>query len=152
MNTPPSHDAKTRGLPEAARFWERGRLLYNAILTAIVLLWLVLTWPHFRPSLTLGAFEALVVLALIANLCFSAAYIAEIFLETLLPSARWRRFRQALWLLGTLFAVVIENYWIADEIYPAASQPPPAFFEEGILVSNFLTISIRLPEKVSRTI
>jgi hypothetical protein len=68
----------------------------------------------------------MVVLALIANLCFGAAYIAEIFVQTLLPSARWRRCRQALWLLGTLFAVVVENYWMADEIYPAASQPPPA--------------------------
>jgi hypothetical protein len=25
-----------------------------------------------------------------------------------------------LWLIGTLFAIVVENYWIADEIYPSA--------------------------------
>jgi hypothetical protein len=112
--------------PPAARFWERGRVLYNGILTLIVLLWIVLTWPHFRPSLTLGAFEAMIVLALLANLCYSVAYVAEFFMQSLLPIVHWRRFRQILWTLGMLFALVLENYWIADEIYPAASQPPPA--------------------------
>jgi hypothetical protein len=111
----------------AARFWERGRILYNAILTLIVLLWIVLTWPHFRPSLTLGAFEAMIVLALLANLCYSVAYVAEFFMQALLPIVHWRRFRQILWTLGMLFAIVLENYWIADEIDSAANQPPPAF-------------------------
>jgi hypothetical protein len=111
----------------AARFWERGRVLYNAILTVVVLLWIVLTWPHFRPSLTLGAFVAMAVLALLANLCYSAAYVAEFFMQALLPIVHWRRFRQILWTLGMLFAIVLENYWIADEIDAAASQPPPAF-------------------------
>jgi hypothetical protein len=26
--------------------------------------------------------------------------------------------RWGLWILGTLFAFVLANYWIADEIYP----------------------------------
>jgi hypothetical protein len=29
-----------------------------------------------------------------------------------------RRQRWGLWVIGTLFAIVFENYWIADEIYP----------------------------------
>ncbi|MGO9086073.1 MAG: hypothetical protein ACLP6G_11180 [Terriglobales bacterium] len=115
--------------PHAARFWERGRILYNAILTLIVLLWVVLTWPHFRPALTLGALEALVVLALAANLCYSAAYLADFFMQGLLSIQHWRRFRQVLWLLGMLFAILLENYWIADEIYDYVNQPPPELFQ-----------------------
>jgi hypothetical protein len=110
---------------EAARFWERGRLLYTAILTVVVLLWLVLTWPHFRPALTLGSFEVFVVLGLLANLCYSAAYLAEFFIQLLAPGVARRRARIALFVLGTLFALVLENYWIADEIYPYANNPPP---------------------------
>jgi hypothetical protein len=110
--------------PEAVRFWERGRFLYNAILTAVVLLWIVLSWPHFRPSLTLGSLVAMLVLALIANLCYTAAYLADILIQTAIPSALWRRSRQFVFLLGMLFAILCENYWIADEIYPYASQPP----------------------------
>ena len=51
----------------AARFWEFRRLIYNAILTIVVLLWVALTWPHFRPALTLGSLEAFIVLGLAAN-------------------------------------------------------------------------------------
>jgi hypothetical protein len=32
--------------------------------------------------------------------------------------AVWRRRRWGLWLAGTLFAMVLANYWIVDEIYP----------------------------------
>lgn len=112
----------------AAAFWEPRRLVYNAILATIVLLWIVLTWPHFRPSLTLGSVEAMIVLGLAANLCYSAAYLADVFMQSLIPNVHWRRFRWALFVLGTLFAILIENYWIADEIYPYANQPPPALF------------------------
>jgi len=30
----------------------------------------------------------------------------------------WKRRRWILWLMGMMFAVLFENYWIADEIYP----------------------------------
>src|ERR1035437_3766683 len=128
MDTKTNRDGNALVLPNAARFWEPRRLLYNAILTAIVLLWLVLTWPHFRPSLMLGSLEAFAVLALAANLCYSAAYLADIFMQLVLPSTFWRRFRWALFVLGLIFAIVLENYWIADEIYPYANQPPARLF------------------------
>src|SRR5690348_4094063 len=41
-----------KGLIEAARFWEPRRLLYNFLLTGVVLIWVVKTWPHFRPAMT----------------------------------------------------------------------------------------------------
>jgi len=116
-------------LPSAARFWEPGRLLYNAILAAIVLLWLVLTWPHFRPALTLDALVAMTVLGLLANLCYCAAYPADLAMQRLVPSASLRRARQALWVLGMLLAVVVANYWIADEIYPDATNGGPHLFK-----------------------
>jgi len=116
------------GTPVSAiRFWERRRLLYNAILATVVLLWVVLTWPHFRPALTLGSLEAFMVLGLAANLCYCASYLAEIFVQLVSIASR-QRFRWALFILGTIFALVLENYWIADEIYPYANDPPPSLF------------------------
>ena len=47
-----------------------------------------------------------------------AAYIADIPMQTSALRPSWRRWRWGLWLAGTLFAILIENYWIADEIYP----------------------------------
>ena len=114
---------------DAVSFWEPRRLLYNAVLTVVVLLWLLLTWPHFRPALTRGSLEAFLVLALCANICYSTAYLPDIFfMQLVLPGAQWRCFRWALFLIGVCLALVLENYWIVDEIYPYANQPPPSHF------------------------
>ena len=119
-------------LRSAARFWEPRRLIYNAILTLVVFLWLILTWPHFRLALTLGSLEALIVLALAANLCYAAAYLADLFLQSLLSAVPLHRARRGLFTLGTALALVVENYSIVDEIYPYANQPPPSLIGREI--------------------
>lgn len=110
------------GFSEAARFWEPRRIWYNAALFAVVLLWLVFTWPHFRPALTLEALTKMTVLALLANVCYCAAYLVEFFVLSLPSDGGRRRFRWAVWILGMLLALLVENYWIADEIYPDFNQ------------------------------
>ena len=63
-----------------------------------------------------------VVLALLANLCYCAAYLADLAIQNLLPNSKWNRTRWAIFTLGTLFAMLFESYWINDEIYPYVSQ------------------------------
>ena len=105
-------------LADALRFWELRRIFYNFALTIVVLAWLVVTWPHFRPALTLTSLFLFFILALLANACYCAAYLVDIPLQHSAFAAIWRRRRWVLLLAGTLFAIVLENYWIADEIYP----------------------------------
>jgi hypothetical protein len=105
-------------LSDAIRFWEMRRILYNLVLFAVVVAWLVVTWPHFRPAITLTSLLLLAVLALIANACYCAAYLVEIPMQKSALVGVWRRRRWGLWLAGTLFAIVLANYWIVDEIYP----------------------------------
>ena len=107
-----------KGLADAARFWEPRRLLYNLLLLGVVLVWVTSTWPHFRPAFTLESLRIITVLALLANLCYSAAYLAEILIQNATSSVAWHRQRWAVWVVGTLLAILFENYWIADEIYP----------------------------------
>lgn len=121
-------------LAEAARFWEPRRLVYNLVLSAVAVGWVVATWPHFRAALTLESFAPLAVLALLANVCYCAAYLVDIGMQKSAYDTKgstfWGTFwgadwgaglrhrRWALWVVGTLLAVVAEFYWIADEIYP----------------------------------
>ena len=105
-------------LLSALRFWEPRRVLYNLLLTVVVFLWIISNWSHFRPALTLSSLAAMIVLAILANLCYCAAYLAEVPIQNLFPRESWRRIRWALWVAGTLLALLFENYWIADEIYP----------------------------------
>ena len=101
----------------AARFWEPRRLFYNLVLCAVVLAWIFLTWPHFRPAITWFSLFQLSVLGLLANLCYSAAYLVDIPMQHSGLATAGNRWRWILWTVGTLFAFVLANYWIADEIY-----------------------------------
>ncbi len=83
-------------LTDAIRFWEPRRLIYNLVLAVVVVVWIVASWPHFRPALTPHS---------LLLLCLSVG-------------GSLRRLRWGLWVIGTLFAILFENYWIADEIYP----------------------------------
>jgi len=117
-------DEFKHSVADALRYWEPRRVLYNAILTVVAVTWVVLTWPHFGhvnlmgipPGDTHPALLILIVLAFLANVCYCAAYFVDIPLQ--LTFGTWRKYRWALLLTGTLFAVLVENYWIADEIYP----------------------------------
>jgi hypothetical protein len=103
-------------LADAARFWEPRRLLYNFILLAVTFTWIVATWPHFRSALTLTSLFLMSILALLANACYSVAYFLDIPFQLASSTSR-NRLRWGLWIAGTIFAVVLANYWIADEIY-----------------------------------
>jgi hypothetical protein len=115
---PPFAPFEFRGaLSDAIGYWERRRIVYNLLLAAVVIAWIALTWPHFRPAFRWDSFVALLVLAVLANLCYCAAYVADLPMQYSSFGQRWRRWRWALWLGGTLFAILLTNYWIADEIY-----------------------------------
>ena len=109
---------------DAVRFWETRRILYNAILVTVALFWVVLTWPHFRsvqlmgipPGDTQPVLVILIILACLANVGYSAAYLVDIPLQ--LTFTTWPKNRWMLLLAGIVLALLVENYWIADEIYP----------------------------------
>ncbi|MGB8475307.1 MAG: hypothetical protein WCE61_14585 [Candidatus Acidiferrum sp.] len=114
-----SHFGQFRNLfADSLRFWEPRRLFYNLALATVVLLWVVASWPHFRPAFTLLSLLQLAVFALLANVCYCAAYLIDFPMQLSPFSDSWQRRRWALWVVGTLFAILLANYWIADEIYP----------------------------------
>lgn len=109
-------------ISDAIRYWEPRRVVYNGLLTAVVVAWVALTWPHFRGAMSLGALSYLFVFAALANVCYCAAYVADLPMQCSAFRAVWRRGRWGLCLAGTLFAILLANYWIADEIYPYVSN------------------------------
>jgi hypothetical protein len=113
----PTPDSLRATLASAVRYWEPRRVLYNLILAAVVAAWIIASWPHFRPAFVWSSLLFLIVAALLANLCYTSAYLIDFPLQLLSPRLT-SRLRWSVWLLGTLLAMLLENYWIADEIYP----------------------------------
>jgi hypothetical protein len=104
---------------DAICYWEPLRVVYNLILMLVAVVWLVSTWPHFSATVNLEPFLALSILALGANVCYCAAYLADIPLQYSPHRVTWPRARWVVWLAGMLVVLVLTNYWIADEVYPA---------------------------------
>ncbi len=69
-------------------------------------------------ALTPHSLLLLAILTLLANVCYCAAYLVDIPMQRLSLRTVWRRRRWGLWLVGTLFAILLANYWIVEEIYP----------------------------------
>ena len=117
----PEVPAESSSFMGAIRYWETRRIVYNLILVAVVMAWLVGTWPHFRPALSWANLLRLCVLGGIANLLYCAAYLVEFPIQLTVsgaPGAALNRVRTGVWVIGTVFAFLLTNYWIADEIYP----------------------------------
>jgi hypothetical protein len=115
----PGSPPNFRGLlGNSLRFWELRRLLYNLVLLAVVAAWVAATWPHFRPMIEFHSLLLLAILALLANACYCAAYVVDLPMQCSTFNNLWRRRRWTLWLAGMLLAILMTNYWIADEIYP----------------------------------
>ena len=122
MNRNPDHSAEpqsfTASLADAARFWEPRRIYYNLLLLAVTAFWFIESWPHFRGALQLTPVLLFGLLALLANVCYSAAYIPDLLAQRFASAGVSAGKRWALWTLGTLFAILLACYWINDEIYP----------------------------------
>jgi hypothetical protein len=103
---------------DTIRYWELRRISYNAALLLLCVWWVVRTWPHFQPAMTLGNLGRMIILAALANVCYSTAYVVDMVAFSSLSEPARRRWRGALLIAGTLFALLVATYWIGDEIYP----------------------------------
>jgi hypothetical protein len=106
-------------LKDAVRYWEPRRVGYNLALTALAGAVVLRTWPHFRPAFAPESIPPLATLAALANVCYCAVYVVEVVVGQSVSHESWRHWRWRLWLAGTLLALLIEYYWIVDEIYPS---------------------------------
>ncbi len=102
--------------PNALHFWEWRRIAYNIVLTLVFVFWVAPNWSQFRPALNLADLLALIVLALLANVCYTAAYLVDVAAWHSTLRAGWIKRRWIVWTAGTLFAILLESYWVNDEI------------------------------------
>lgn len=104
---------------DALRYWEPRRLIYNAVLAVIVLGYFFAGWPASKPEATLDAVLGLFLLAVLANVAYCAAYIADVFIQLSGFRAPWSRFRWLLFILGTAFAAILTRFFSMGLVHAA---------------------------------
>lgn len=89
---------------DALRFWETGRLGYNGVLGAILLMVASFgdAWEMIAQN-----FGAVVGLGVIANLLYCLAYLVDLVAQATPARSLWRRLRWVAWCVGTAFAALL---------------------------------------------
>jgi hypothetical protein len=95
---------------DAIRFWEPRRVVYNLVLAAIVITYFAMGYPVSKSVINLDFALGLFILAVIANIAYCAAYLADVFVQASGFREIWQRSRWILFALGTTFAAVITRF------------------------------------------
>ena len=104
-------------LDDAIKYWEPRRLFYNLALVIVVVAWILLTNPEVFFGISLLLARPLFILAILANICYCAAYVIELPLQYSSYRDQWRRWRWTLWLTGTMLAAILASYSTAVAIF-----------------------------------
>jgi hypothetical protein len=107
-------------LTNAIHYWERGRLIYNAVLFAVVGSVFLFHLPQSRQAVSFDLLQGLFVLAVLANIAYCAAYLVDLVVQSSGYQATWFKFRWLLLVLGISFASVITQF-IARGIFANAA-------------------------------
>lgn len=92
---------------DAVRYWERRRLLYNAILVAIVLGCSAAHFAEAVANVTVDNLLSLFVMMVFVNVAYCAAYVPDVFAQSSEFREQWRRNRWVLFAIGSAVAGII---------------------------------------------
>ncbi len=94
----------------AIRFWEPRRVIYNAVLAAIVIAYFAAGYPASKAVLSVDLALGVFLLAVVANVAYCAAYLVDVFVQASGFRDVWERARWVLFAIGTAFAAVITRF------------------------------------------
>ena len=99
-------------LTDAIRYWEPRRILYNVVLAAIVLTYFGLNYPASKEGLlSVNGALFIFILAVLANIAYCSAYVADIFAQSSGFRLVWLKYRWILLVVGIFFAGTITRFF-----------------------------------------
>ena len=107
MDAQTFRDSVTR----AIRYWEPLRFVYNIVLAAIVLIYFGINYPASKSLLSINFALSLILLAVLANVAYCAAYPVDIFVSASNYREQWRKYRWLIFIVGLLFAGIITRFF-----------------------------------------
>ena len=106
----PIDDVKSY-VTNAISYWEIRRIIYNAVLAAIVVGYFVANLPVSMELITPDVIFALFILAVLANIAYCAAYLADIVAQMSAFRDVWLRLRSVLFLIGLAFGSILTRWF-----------------------------------------
>lgn len=98
-------------LTDSIRYWEPRRIVYNVFLALIFLLHYFLDLPRSKGAASLDSLLLLIVLVVLANVAYCAAYVVDVFAQASTLRDSWRTHRWVLFTVGLVFAGILTRFW-----------------------------------------
>ncbi|HEY3760818.1 MAG TPA: hypothetical protein VGN23_03630 [Verrucomicrobiae bacterium] len=98
-------------ITDSIRYWESRRIVYNAALALV----LGASYWYYHPSLDALCWQSVIGLllaAVIANVLYCSAYLADIFFQSSEYRPMWKQYRGALLVIGTAFAAGLWAFYV----------------------------------------
>jgi hypothetical protein len=113
-------DAQTlrESVTGAIRYWEPRRLIYNAVLAAIILIYFGLNYPASKSILSVNFVLSVFLLAVLANVAYCAAYPVDVFVSASNYREEWRKYRWIVFIIGLSFAAIITRFFALGMFQP----------------------------------
>jgi hypothetical protein len=96
---------------DAIRYREQPRIIYNLVLTVVVVLCFWVRLPASRAMVSVNFLLLLFMLAVLANVAYCAAYAVDMFAQASGFRELWQRYRWVLFGVGLAFAAAIARFW-----------------------------------------
>ena len=100
-----------QALSNAMRYWEPRRILFNVVMAVVAGAVYATNLPHSAHALTFDAAQVLFVLAVLANIAYCAAYLADVLAQLSTFRKTWLRFCWVLLTVGLAFAAILTNFF-----------------------------------------
>ena len=96
---------------DSLKYWELRRLFYNLVLALVVIGHFAWAWPQSRAHVSADLGLGMFLLAVLANIAYSVAYLPDLFLQ--LSGLREAKDygRPILLAVGTAFAAVLTHFF-----------------------------------------
>jgi len=96
---------------DALRYWEPRRLVYNAVLFAVVCAHFIAGWPGSKALVNRDLLFMLFLLAVLANIAYCAAYAVDLFVQFSGSRKTWSGWRWAVLAIGTAFGGILAHFF-----------------------------------------
>lgn len=109
-------------LTDAIRYWERGRIIYNIVLAGVTIMIFAVGWAEGQAILSFAVIPSLIILAVLANVAYCAAYAVDIIVQHSEFRTPWLRYRWILFVIGLLFAAMLAYLFASGLFLPLGVQ------------------------------
>ncbi len=105
INQPSSLAPQQQEFKQVVIAWEKLRLLYNVVMLLVGIIALFILINYYRESTNMVLFQALC-FAFVANLCFFAGPVCELYLRAFRNISNAQSLRWILFIVGTVISLV----------------------------------------------